>query len=337
MYKTGKVLFLKTETSVHPGAGSEVGIVDLPIQREAHTDFPIIRGSSLKGALRDYFYNEKNNKLDYDKIDKIKEMIAENQEAELLKIVFGPEQNESNDFSSAISFTDSRILFFPVKSLKKIFAYITCPMVLKRFYEDLKKIGEKNLSDFDNFLKELESLFSNEVEAITFSDELMEDDYIVLEEYSFKAINICKNESNSNKNFKKVYEKIFGKIFKEDDFRNEKIQKHLVILSDDDFKDFVLHSTEVVPRIQIDKETGTVGKKGNLWYEENIPTDAVFYSLVLFSDAKQKIKGSSGDVLLDAQKLLSIFDSNLPPIFQLGGNETVGRGLISTKIYPENQ
>ncbi len=39
------------ETSIHPGAGQSSGFVDLPVAREAATDYPVIVGSSLKGAL----------------------------------------------------------------------------------------------------------------------------------------------------------------------------------------------------------------------------------------------------------------------------------------------
>ena len=57
MYKNAKPLFLICETPLHVGSGSDLGIVDLPIQRERHTNFPKIEASSLKGALREAFEN----------------------------------------------------------------------------------------------------------------------------------------------------------------------------------------------------------------------------------------------------------------------------------------
>ena len=47
------MLGLLAETSVHPGSGRGVGVVDLPVARETATDYPVLVGSSLKGALRD--------------------------------------------------------------------------------------------------------------------------------------------------------------------------------------------------------------------------------------------------------------------------------------------
>src|SRR5712691_11485743 len=48
------LLFLYAETPVHAGADTGLGAVDLPIQREVTTKLPIIKGESLKGALREH-------------------------------------------------------------------------------------------------------------------------------------------------------------------------------------------------------------------------------------------------------------------------------------------
>src|SRR3954462_11795203 len=50
--KTTMLGFL-AETAIHCGAGRSAGIIDLPVAREAATDYPFIPGSSAKGALRD--------------------------------------------------------------------------------------------------------------------------------------------------------------------------------------------------------------------------------------------------------------------------------------------
>ena len=67
----------------------------------------------------------------------------------------------------------------------------------------------------------------------------------------------------------------------------EKIKGSLVVLSDDDFCDFVTLSTEVIARIKIDPKTGTV-QKGALWYEEYLPSDSILYSLALTSPIFQE-------------------------------------------------
>ena len=59
MFKEQGILFLYTETPLHAGSGTSVGTVDLPIQRERHTDYPLIQGSGIKGGLRDLAYQVK--------------------------------------------------------------------------------------------------------------------------------------------------------------------------------------------------------------------------------------------------------------------------------------
>ena len=42
------ILGLLAETSIHAGTGRGMGVVDLPVAREAATDYPVIVGSRLK-------------------------------------------------------------------------------------------------------------------------------------------------------------------------------------------------------------------------------------------------------------------------------------------------
>jgi len=44
------VVTMYAESQIHAGKGMDVGIVDLPIQRERTTGFPIIQG--IKGSLK---------------------------------------------------------------------------------------------------------------------------------------------------------------------------------------------------------------------------------------------------------------------------------------------
>src|SRR5947199_8197574 len=46
------VLYLYVETPLHAGVGSGLSSIDLPIQRERTTQYPMIQGSGIKGKLR---------------------------------------------------------------------------------------------------------------------------------------------------------------------------------------------------------------------------------------------------------------------------------------------
>jgi len=226
---TVKPFFIKVITPLHAGSGSDLGVVDMPIQRESHTSFPKIEASSLKGAIRSEFVS-KNSETDAEKI-------------------FG-----TGDKAGDLGFSDARILFFPIKSVKGVFAYVSCPMVLKRLQEDLK------LGTVDKLEEIKIPLTISDEECIIFEDSKNSlNSHIILEEYSFK-----------------IQEDKLDNIFKV-----PKIDKtRLVIISDDNFSHFVKNSTEVITRIAINNETGVV-KQGGLFTEEYLSTETVMYSLAL--------------------------------------------------------
>ena len=120
MFKKAKPLFLIVETPLHAGSGSDLGIVDLPIQREKHTDYPKIEASGLKGSIREIFDAQaKSGQVKNDEVI----------------LAFGPDTGDLH--AGALGFTDARLLLFPVKSVKGVFAWVTCPAVLERFKHDL--------------------------------------------------------------------------------------------------------------------------------------------------------------------------------------------------------
>ncbi len=114
---------LLAETPVHPGSGRSLGVVDLPVAREAATDYPLIPGSSLKGALRDRAEHTGKTK------DAVKE-------------VFGT-QGKAGD----LVVSDARLILLPVRSLTGAYRWVTCPHLLERYARDLARCGEK--PDFD--------------------------------------------------------------------------------------------------------------------------------------------------------------------------------------------
>ena len=44
-----ELLGLIAETQIHAGTGRATGVIDLPIMREAHTGWPCVFGSAVKG------------------------------------------------------------------------------------------------------------------------------------------------------------------------------------------------------------------------------------------------------------------------------------------------
>jgi len=287
-----KPFFIKVVTPLHVGSGSDLGVVDLPIQRESHTGFPKIEASSLKGSIRRAF--EDNCKSDEDK--------------KKIHIAFGCDEcekefpddfNDKNkDFAGALGFSDAKILFFPVKSVKGVFAYVTCPMVLNRFCEEKKLIKSEELENGFNIPK-IDSLNGNDYIVLGDKNKIDKTNNIILEEYSFT---IQKTESKEFINISNL------------NIDTEKI----VIISDDNFTHFVKNSTEVITRTKIDNTTGTVAQ-GALFTEEYLPSETIMYSLVIANKPfSQEIENFD---------TMSFFNK-IPKHLQIGGNSTLGKGIV---------
>lgn len=336
MYKLAKPFFIIVQTSLHAGSGSDLSIVDLPIQREKHTNFPKIESSSLKGSIREVFeglktkdgkvaseglkkaFSSLENELTKGE-NKSTEETKENEKNkklikfdEAISLAFGPKEGDAH--AGALGFTDARILLFPVKSMKGIFAYITCRKVLERFKNDLeicKKTGAITSHFFDE---------KNVPQENTISDlgGVVINGTVVLEEYSFTL-----NKEKTTEEFAEWLGDLTG---------IEDIKNKLVVLPDDDFRDFVVLSTEVITRTRIDSETGTVAT-GALFTEEYLPPETVLYSLALTTPIFNKEKGIFKGT--EEKKVMLFFEKGIPEVMQIGGNATIGKGIVRIRVWED--
>ena len=279
------LLGLIAETSIHAGANKAVGVIDLPIMREAHTDWPCIFGSAVKGALR---------------------AKAEQQDHQWITDVFGPNTKNASDHAGAIAVGDARLLLMPIRSLSTHFKWVTCPALLQRAVSDAKRLGMS--PDIGSALS-----ISKDDEAITPEHE----GSLFLEEFHFTAKKLP-NAQNMEKllNWLASFVDVDGADFK------AKLQKQLVIVSDNVFASIARYSTPVTPHIAIDNTNKTV-KNGALWYEETLSPETVLYVTLAAHPSRKDNTQFSAEQILDA--VLSLFPAE-KPYLQLGGNETVGMG-----------
>lgn len=112
------ILGFFTETNLHLGTETDIGVIDLPVAREVTTKYPVIPGSSLKGSLRSWA--EEVWKEDRDKVND----------------VFG-----RPDAAGNIAVTDARLLLLPVRTLNGHYRWVVCPYILERWQRDLKLAG----------------------------------------------------------------------------------------------------------------------------------------------------------------------------------------------------
>jgi CRISPR-associated protein Cmr4 len=301
MFQIAKPLFFICETPLHAGAGGGIG-TELPIQREEHTQFPKIEASGIKGALREVF-EQKNP--------------TEGGLTPDLKALFGhPTKGDEN--AGALGLTDGRLLLFPVRSRQGIFAWATCGRVLTRFARDLQvskaNQGEQGVT---GLLDLVEKLLAENKTTVPFHSIIAKnstaDKAVWLEEYYIKV-----EESEAACNFALALANTLG---------IQELPQHFVVIPDDYFADFVQHCTEMHTRIRIG-ENGVV-EDGALFTEEHLPAESVLYSLVLVQPELTK-----GKKARPANEIFDIFKRGLPDIVQIGGNATLGKGIIRTvKTY----
>ncbi len=275
-----KTYIINTLTPTHVGGSEQISVIDLPIQRERHTNFPKFEASSLKGALRSAF-----QKISGDETK--------------TKLLFGADSQKA-DNAASIGFTDARTLFFPVKAAKGVFAWITCPAVLNKF------INETGFgTHFQDHIK------SNI--APTGSSLFVKDSNIILEEYTFPL--------EKSKEWAEFLKQISSKIWNEPSqkYIKDKFVRDTVILDDDSFRDFVVHSTEVRTRIKINPDTRIV-KEGGLFNEEYLPEETILYFLAVAHPPLE--------TKMDEKQTLDEFKVMNNQTIQIGANITLGKGFV---------
>ncbi len=218
---------------------------------------------------------------------------------------------------SALAITDARILAFPVRSLTNVYVWVTCPTVISRLKRDAAMLDKSTLM-------KLPDLKPADGEALA----VQGDGQLILEELAFKLdskqseeIKKCVTEisnflpsknDNDEKDGKDIYEAVKAKMTTD-----------MVVISDTDFTHLVKNATQVSARIVL-KENKT---SENLWYEESIPPDTLFYALLMAS------KPRGGNSIADADGVLNKVKEAVKYYIQIGGNETVGMGWCALQYY----
>lgn len=319
------VLFLYAETPLHVGAGSGLGAIDLPLQRERVSGHPIVPGSGLKGALREAMDPGEGN--------------AEARRT--FHAIFGPpppeapkgdgEEGKTQEeaFASALAVGDARLILFPMRSARGAWAWLTCPAVIDRLRRTLTAAG-----------------FGKEVlpPAITVDDTDTGDPTIRVGQAS--AIVLTGDFSGTPQRAVVVEDLHYAAVPSPEvealadwlvanalpsgpeneawaPFRT-RLPRQLGVVSDTEFSHLVQQYTEVATRVRMDEKRGTVAK-GGLWTEEALPAESLLCSCLEFDrshDPKLNLEPTK------AQETFATYAKALPRTW-IGGDRTTGRGLMT--------
>jgi CRISPR-associated protein Cmr4 len=294
MFQRQAAVFLYAVSPVHVGAGSAIGVIDNPIQRERHTRHPSFAGSGIKGALRHGFE-------------------ALGGDRALIDRLFGPPSQSGDLHAGALSFGDAQLVALPVRSLRGGYVYATCPQALARAQRLLTLVGVPTRWAIPS-VEEGRCLIANPA--------LLSGDKLHLEAFEYTAL--------VSKSLPELSADIAAKAIPAGDactFFRDKLRQDLVVLSDTDFAYFSEHAMLIEPHVRIDEETGTVSS-GGLFYTENLPPESLLLAPLMASATRsaQAERLEAADVMF---KLKTLIDGRL---LQIGGDATTGRGLVMAKV-----
>lgn len=290
MGSDNSLYFIHCLSPVHVGAGQGTGIVDMPMIREKMTAWPYLPGSSLKGVHREYF------------------RAGQDKQAAWLDEAFGKRERTTDEGNAgALVISDARLLAFPVASQYGVFAYVTCPLAIQRLHRDIAAIGDDMPELKWAVLRKI--LEQNNVVSLS-KNKIMQNGKVIIDEFESK--------SSLEYSFEEWVKWLAERFFADDAVSQTMLKERIVLVTDDAFQYFVTMCSEIVTRIGLEHETGTI-QEGALWTEEYLPAESLLYGII--RDDNIPYIGE-----LNKERILPSFPSTA--YLQIGAHATVGKGRI---------
>jgi CRISPR-associated RAMP protein, cmr4 family len=280
-----KLFRIRLVTNLHMGSGeANFNFIDNQVQRDPITEYPNMHPSGIKGALRQFFNGiEKDDHI----FNEIKKDNKENKDNYVRKF-FGSENNTKDDKKQGeVSFIEGKLLSIPVRSNKKSYFMGTTIEIIKEYVEFSKIFGKntENLKEIEEELKKIEKKLSE------------------------KNRKICVIGSQEEGLLIESFENDEIVFYQEDDILNKVLGiKDIVILKEEIFKDEISRRLPVIARNYLEN-----GVSKNLWYEEVVPRESVFYTGIVNSQNTEKFEDFCKKI-----------EDNL---IQMGANATIGYGF----------
>jgi len=309
IYET-KIYTLKTLTNLHVGNGEvNYSVIDKQVQKDILAGYPTIYSSGLKGALREYMIHQKFKKDEGKDSTRV-----------LTNIIFGSEPVEKSPGTATsnskakqgyVNFFDTKLLALPVRCDKVPYLLATSKRVLRAYMDYCTALGLETAPGLEDVN------ISDVGEGYRLEDHTDKEEITVEEEGWTYGQSTC----SANKKLQAF------------------LGRNIVVLKDEHF-DTLAKELPFVARNYLEN-----GISKNLWYEEIVPRESLFYFALqkpkddllayrLSNDnndlSKEAQKQSKKDVLV--KKMFKAFDEKLEGAkFFIGANTSVGYGLCEIK------
>lgn len=285
-----RIYWLHALSPTHAGIGRGVGYIDLPIDRDGVTGWPILRGSGFKGVWADHHRATADARRN----------------DPTLRAAFGVAGDDNNSNAGALIPTDAKLVCLPVRSFRGTFAWATSPLCLQMLRRTLSLAGLTGVPDAPASLDEGKAHH-------TTTSVLVEGNSIYLEDLDFAA-----QKCDTATAWATL---IAENVFAGDPAWQDQFKKRFVVLPDSAFDFLCETGTEVHSRVRIDDDTKTVAK-GALWTEESLPAETILLGLIQCD----RVFGRNGEDIAPKDLLDRFAKEAL--ILQIGGKATIGRGQV---------
>lgn len=281
---TELMLYLYAESPVHAGGTDADDVIDLPIQREASTRYPVIWGQSLKGALRQAWRDRQWPDADG---------------------LFGAADDAKGN-AGLLSVGDAQLVALPVATLRNTFAWVTSGLALSRLARKYRRVGQGTpqvpVCGSESCLAMNNAPWSH-TEALG------------------PVVTSVENDPDHSQRLQG-----WADLMATDGIGNSKAMQPLasklksdLILAGDTLAGLLFSQcSEQSARVQLKIDQKTV---------ENGPFIAEYLPSETILTASLTLKPTNNRHLLDKLKDL-LGTSSKPGLLQIGGDETIGKGLV---------
>jgi CRISPR-associated protein Cmr4 len=302
------LLYLYAESPVHTGAANSVDVLDLPVQRESATGYPVIWGQSLKGALR-------------------QAAVDAHWDDARLQSVFGSaigrpdEDGGTGTTPGTLAVGDAQLVAMPVPTLRRTFAWLTSEIALARLARKYKVLGTGETPTLPEVASGRAVAASTVWSAggapevlgpclVPFDDVAAsgppaEEDGVAGGPLAKWASRIAADALG--------WDPVFGPFA-------GKFRDDLVMAGSELVPVLLRECTEQAVRVQLD-ESKTVAN--GPFYSEYLPTETIMAASLTLRE--------KGDSAGNRAALSALLDMKL---LQIGGDETLGKGLMWGRLLP---
>ncbi len=226
---------------------------------------------------------------------------------EAIEAVFGPDTGRQDKHAGALLVGEAKLLAMPIRSLRNVFQWTSSPLILDRLRRDLARMGA-DLAGTPT---------PEEGHAVVPPGSAAR--RLILEELDFEA--------RESEDLGGILREITARLLPSGagEYLLDKFTRDFALVGDDEFRHLCHVGTQISARVQLDENKTSK----NLWYEESLPPETIFYAVVLAQSSRNGKGMNEDEVMRSFESGVVHTDGGL---LQVGGNETVGQGWCYARL-----